>query len=295
MGAFVVAWVSFTRGYRFGRGFLGASWRGLLATAVLVMPAYAYTGYRVVEWQSVDVASDEFTIGNFARGESGRYAFVNSHMVLRGGKRLSEHALLVDLQDGSWRRVGGAGAWFRPLESVGYWEDAAVVRALDPATMTVKNGSVWCDFLDTDTGTVIKSGWSHLEVPEVERRFAKNRPAYLGNKRRGWWHGLGWSVFDGRTSGVADPFRQKVYPKPGRNWMIVVRPGRWLVRVPEAGRGAVWEFYDPETGAREETASPLRDFRGTAGRPSPDARGRKLGGVRTGDGRSLARRRRRRD
>ncbi|MHC4954697.1 MAG: hypothetical protein ACYTGZ_12495 [Planctomycetota bacterium] len=261
LGAFVVAWISFTRGYRFGRGFVGAGWRGLVATLVLVLPAYAYTGYRVSEWKSVDPSSDEFVVRNFVRGESGRYAFASTHMLLRDGQRVSHHALLIDLRDGSWRRMGSAGSLFTPIETLGYWEDSPVLRLDDPSSANLNGKSRWCDYLDADTAKVIKSGWSHLELPAVEQRFARDRPGYLGKRRRGWWLGLGWSVMDGVKRGVADPFRKKIFPWPGRTWNIAVRPGRWLVRVAGTKQKLRWELYDPETGAREDTALPIGNFR----------------------------------
>jgi len=258
VGAFVVAWISFTRGYRYGRGFLSAGWRGMLATLVLVAPAYAYTGYRVHEWSTVDPESDNFRVRHFMRGESGRYLYVNAHMLLRDGKRASTHALVVDTRDGTWRSVGGAGAHFMSLENFGHWNTVPVVVIEDLTSVTDALSSrggkkIWRNYYDTDTGEVFKSGWSNMTLPEVEERIARGRSEVLKGWSRQWSIGLGSRVVRGREVGIYDPFRDKIFPSLGNRLRVAVRPGRWLVR--GIGRKEEWKLYDPETG--EFSESPL--------------------------------------
>ncbi len=257
VGAFVVAWVSFTRGYRYGRGFLSAGWRGLAVTLLVFTPAYAYGGYRLHEWRTIDPASDDFRIVRFLRGPSGETYFVNSRMNLRAGAQRPYHALVVNAEDASWRVEGTVDMAFEPTEWIGWAEGTPIVHIDDVSTVTrdEKNpewAKMWRTYYDTATGRRIKSGWSNGAGPAVLGALAANVPGYRRGWRRQSMQGMGHYVYE-RSSGRArleDPYRRKIYPAlPGMR--VLIREGRWLIR--KYGRDKRWSFYDPDTQEREET------------------------------------------
>ena len=262
LGAFAVAWLSFTQGYRFGRGFLSAGWRGLAATLILFVPAYAYSGYRLQEWSAVDPASEEFRVAQFLRGPTGDHYFVNARMHLRGGKQTPFHALVVDAENGAWRVEGGVDSGFEPTEWIDRWTGSAVMHIDDMSTATKDErnpewAKMWRTYYDAKTGKRVKSGWSNATLPEVEVLCGAGVPEYRRGWKRIYQHGLGYRVRRGSEQGIDDPFRAKVFPVLERGHKVIVRPGRWLVR--SGGRVPDWFLHDPETGAREQIPLPRVD------------------------------------
>jgi len=250
IGAFAVAWISFTRGYRYGRGFLSAGWRGLAVTLLVFTPAYAYGGYRLHEWRTIDPASDGFRIVRFLRSPSGDTYFVNSNMSLRAGAQRPFHALIVNAIDASWRVEGTVDMAFEPTEWIGWTEGTPIVHIDDMSTVTrdEKNpewAKMWRTYYDAETGRRIKGGWSNGELPVVVAALAEGVPEY----RRGWkrlsMQGLGHYVYANGRSGIEDPYRRRVYPVL-RKSRVLVRQGRWLIR-----RGRRWSLYDPDTQQSE--------------------------------------------
>ncbi|MHC4451998.1 MAG: hypothetical protein ACYS0E_17975 [Planctomycetota bacterium] len=250
IGAFGVAWISFTRGFRYGGTFLSAGWRGLVASFVLLVPAYAYGGYRVHEWRTVDPASDEFRIVQVHVGEDDRYLFLNTAMELRGGEQRAHHALIVDVRDGSWRRVG---LGFDVLEHITWRElkPARVVALYRPETTTEdetnpERQKMWVDWYDTRTGERFKSGWSNRRPEEVDQLAFSDREPWERGAARILRIGLGYLVYRNGPWQVADSVRRKVYALPKdklRPHYPMVLPQGWQIT-----RNGERVLYDPETG-----------------------------------------------
>lgn len=166
--ALLVAWLSF-RGRRFG-GAWGSAWRGLLITLVLFTPAWGYVANRVGDWRHFDPRDPQCRLSWGYVGVGGRYAFLNGSC---GGPN---HAILVDLRDGTWSMIGtprdefrvGAAAWLAPV---------SVVAHVDEGTQDTRH--VWENYYDGATGERFKSGWSDMRLEEVEamlRRPSKQPP-----------------------------------------------------------------------------------------------------------------------
>ncbi|MHC4939496.1 MAG: hypothetical protein ACYTHK_11045 [Planctomycetota bacterium] len=250
LGALGVAWISFTRGFRYGGTFLSAGWRGLLASLVLLLPAYAYGGYRVHEWRTVDPSSDGFEIEQVQFGEGDRYLFVNAVMNLRGGKQRAHHALILDTSDGSWRRVGLAFDVFEHIT----WRDLRPARVVplyrpDTATEDERNPEwqkMWVDWYDTRTAERFKSGWSNRRPKEVDKVAFSGREKWERGYARVMRLGLGHMVYANGPWKIADSVRRKVYALPKnerrQRFPMVLPQGWYLLR---DGRGVL---TDPETG-----------------------------------------------
>jgi len=251
LGAVAVAALSFVRGYRFGRGIGAASWRGLALTLVLFVPVYAYTGYRVHEWSALDIGDDTFTIRDGYVDVNGRYAYLNTTVLVRGSPGPT-HALVVDLRDGSWERRGEPGDMFLSGHAA-RGKPARVVDLLDRAVSAGsdyhpanKKGDYWVHFLDATTGEKIKSGWSHMPWPEVKAKLGGQWIPPAGWR---WVHpcGNGYSLWKDGERAIYDLEREKLYSWP-KLPSVLVRRGRWLVR---EEWNSDWLLYDPDTEESE--------------------------------------------
>lgn len=170
--AILVAWLSF-RGRRFG-GAWGSAWRGLLVTLVLFTPAWGYVAEKASDWRHFD-PRDRICLCDGSIGTGGRYAFLNAAAIDSSGRHGPNHAILVDLETGEWRRVGSprdrfcvGPTAFGATQSV----VAHVVEGSDQSTREQRR--VWENWYDGATGTWFKAGWSHLRIEEVEAR--RRRP-----------------------------------------------------------------------------------------------------------------------
>jgi MFS family permease len=262
----VVGWLSFSRGRRFGRGPWSAAWRGLIATALLFIPAWGYAAVAAHDWNHVDPADERCSFESGYLGEGGRLVFLNAHM--ERGSRNTTHTLVIDLEDGSWRQVGGTGDEFSP---VGAWRIPFMLRTRSGALPVVErfdcrastlrgevdHPGIWMHYHDGATGEVFKSGWSHLRHEVVEKR-APRSASLVPEGHRAWTRkGLGYSLVGG---GLYDPFRARVYSgreirAHGIGWSNFIRPGRWLVRE-KNGNHNRYVLFDPDSG---ETA-PVEGF-----------------------------------
>ena len=261
IGAVGIAWLSFVRGYRFGRGIGAAALRGLLASVLLVAPAWAYAGYTAKEWRSLDTADPGFGIEGGIPGEGGRYLFLNGRRYIPIlGRPGPVHPLIVDLKTGTARVAGEPGqrfvreGWmqFSSREAVAINAHRLVV--LQIATKRADDGAVrhWNAYYDGRTGERVKSGWSHLPQPEVDalRRAGDLR---LPEGCQVWASaGLGYGVFNSskRRMEYYDPFRDRLYDKNRfpKYWFMQIRPGRW-VALPKNSQQPV--LLDPDTGEAE--------------------------------------------
>jgi hypothetical protein len=293
--ALLVAWLSFVRGYRFGRGPGSAALRGLLASLVLAVPAWAHAHQRVQEWTTVVPGSDRLHIEFGWVGEGGRFAFVNARTMLsRPVISGPWHALVIDLETGEWRQAGRPDETFTdPLRWGRSWDLGPVPYVRLPDHASREEDAWWIRYFDGATGEVFKSGWSNMRLPEVEERAIGLRPDVPEGARLLGPCGLGFAVSLGGKLKLHDPYRGKTYD-PGnfaafRN--LTVRPGRWLARrerrwglldpeskdwkpLPDLGtpalmpdgrlvhhEGTTLAVFDPDSGERRDLYSPVTGFR----------------------------------
>ncbi len=190
-GALLVAWLSW-RGRRFG-GAWGSAWRGLVVTLLLFTPAWGYVAGRVGDWRYFDLDDPACEIDAALPGAGWRYAFLNARC---GGPN---HAVVLDLKTGDWRKAGAPGDHFWPPRGAGVYP----VLALDEEAARDRRG-VWQHYYDGATGEEFKSGWSYLRHEEVENRLA--RP--LG------YDGTRLEIRDRRTLVlVRDGTEEQVFPR----------------------------------------------------------------------------------
>jgi len=224
--ALPVAWLSFVRGYRFGRGPLSAALHGLVAALVLASPLWAHAGYRSHEWRSFDFESEACLIGGGVVGEGGRFLFLNTQM---SGANRPMRAIRLDIETGAWQEVGGLGDTFEvwPNETL----KTALLREAGSEQYDERSlGRIkwWCHTFDGATGERLRSGWSNLSISAGGQRYRA---------------GLGWWTHDE----IHDPFRDRSYKRSDldRAWTYFARPGRWL-----AWNVRKLELYDPDTRER---------------------------------------------
>lgn len=118
----VVAALSFARGRFVERERWRAGVVGLLATLGVFAPAYGWTAKRVADFRSIDPTAASFRLDewNFL-ATNGRYAYVTAYHSFGDPSRWNfhrdpslgdgpNHALRIDLADGSWQDLAGPGS-----------------------------------------------------------------------------------------------------------------------------------------------------------------------------------------
>jgi len=116
-----IAAISFARGRAVERGAWRAGVVGAIATLALFSPAYAWTAKRACDYRSVEPLAESFRISSInCLATNGRLAWVtvfhspreivSSFQIGRTSGDGPEHALCVDLADGTWRELAGVGA-----------------------------------------------------------------------------------------------------------------------------------------------------------------------------------------
>jgi hypothetical protein len=251
VGAPVVGWWSFAGGRRFGRGIGASAWRGLLALALLFAPAYGHTAVGLHDLFHLDPRDRDFAMEAGWLGEGGRYAFVN---VTAHG---ANHAIVIDLNTGEWRRDGDVGDYFsHPAPArLAHASRARTPLPLVRRTVRAQHGPMgdWCTYLDGATAKPVKSGWSAMRLDEIEPHLQKLAPVPQDFRPRG---AAGLGLYGQAPRGserIHDPFRGRTYPysRHQERYHIRVRPGLWIVR----GR---WDrhyfLFDPDT----KVTSPVR-------------------------------------
>jgi hypothetical protein len=261
----VVAWVSWVRGYRFGRGIYSAAWRGMAAALVLFVPAWAYAGIKVSEWRTIDPYSDKLTIHRAMLSPDGKTAYVGVRMAWADDQIGPIRALRVDLETGAWHPIGGLGEQVvaaLPLRSKGepahFRTDLSrkkivAVISRDSSERLPGAGFVrkaWLTYYDADTGDRIKAGWQDMDHPEIVAAFGDrwiNLPeGYNASSRQGH----GWHVANEQHRKLYDPFRGKLYPAALKGYRnLIPRRGRWLAWAQKRPGGT--HLIDPETGEGE--------------------------------------------
>jgi hypothetical protein len=259
-----VAWVSFVRGMRFGRGSRQAAWRGLAVALLFVSPAFGSTAHRYYLYCTIDPTSEDFRIVSCLVSEGGEYAYVRAR---RGEDRFEYtpgHALVVDLATGEWRSEG-----------IGYWTSCMQRAHNFGARAGGRVSHVWF------------STW-FTPIKEEERRYFDARTSLPATPPPGPADCCGFSIpeevvpldeiskVDGIVGlglrvvikgegdelpvGIYDPFRKRLFFAEDvpegvdfDGFHTFVRPGHWICRDRDDDSLAL---VDPETGER----SPVLGF-----------------------------------
>jgi len=244
LAAPVVAWVSFTSGFRFGRGTAQASLRGFGVAVLFLLPGWCVTGVQVHRALTIYPLQEDFEIVSCELGSEGRFAYATTSR----GSKFIPHALVVDLETGGWRSEG-FGIWYPSRERYGL--------SLESHESLLH---VWLFDLDNDeeAGTCFDARSAKevdpRTVPEIEWDLPGAKELGLDPERGHWRRaGLGYqAVFE--NGGYYDPFRSTLFreselfpEKEPRS--VKVRPGRWLLYDHDRS-GIVWTLFDPETGDR---------------------------------------------
>jgi hypothetical protein len=114
--ALLAAALSFLRGARHGRRPLRVVAWALVGPLVATAPVWAWTANRWIDYTRFDLASDVLYLRPVALGDGGRFLFANVCPQVRrfGGviENEANHAVVIDLEDGTARAVGGVDSSF---------------------------------------------------------------------------------------------------------------------------------------------------------------------------------------
>jgi len=287
----VVAAVSFIGGLRHG-----GSWRRRLvccvgSAAVAFVPIWGWSAQRVARFCHLDPSEPTFRLAAGAIGPGGRFAFVNGFHDLPAswplvGGRGNSHALVLDLEEKSWREAGAPGDAFYGIGrhyNVTPWPLAVVA---DGADARFSASTEWKDACDGATGrSFTGEQWKallrdHHALDEVMNRStgfivlpdgrhawtagfrvfvdgddgAVGSPREFSNDPRDVWVAACGHGFVG-SGAYFDCTRERTFVRrniPG--FVKAIRAGRWVVE-PEKGAGTVRSdlaLYDPDSGELSE-------------------------------------------
>ncbi|MBL8843134.1 MAG: hypothetical protein JNL90_16560 [Planctomycetes bacterium] len=215
--------LSFVVGRRRGGGELRSLAFGAGALALIALPVNGWRATRVAEWCSVDPQAESFRITDAIFGHAlaanGRYAYLTVHHAFgdlvwseRRATRPEDwsyasnwgfpsdgpnHALQIDLADGSWREVGqpGDGVFVPQLGGVA---QPTPFIALEPFDSSSDAAAERCVLLDANDGTErsrepsrsrLRPFTDRPERRELDRIF---QTAFLPDGRRAWFHRGEW-------------------------------------------------------------------------------------------------------
>jgi len=240
-----VAWVSFTSGFRFGRGVAQAALRGFGVAVLFLLPGWCLTGARIHHALAVHPLAEDFGFLRCYVDSGGRFAYANTGE----GKMDILHPLVIDLETGEWSSEG-IGVWYPDRDRSGLALDSH-----EPLS------HVWLFDYDGEPGACFDARTARevdpRTVPEEEESDLPSAEQLGLDPDSGHWRraGLGyWAVFE--NGGFYDPFRSTLFREselfPGEDLPCVkVRPGRWLLwDWNHGGSGNRWSLLDPETGER---------------------------------------------
>ena len=268
VGAPLSAWVSFTRGLRFGRAPRQAAKGGLAVAVLFMIPAWVWTGDRIHQLRSIDPYADDFCMYRAVVGEGERYAFVTAARNL--GDHPLPHAMVVDLATGEW--------WD---EGVGSWWPCDEPESRSSRRHRTEARLVWrwheSDSVCYDARTALPvdpppDAWRHGALPRIEELGIEDHVERIERA------GFGFHVKTREPTGelrdhAIDPERgiRTTFDDLSAHLEesiddTLVRPGMWLCRL---SRGGAWQVIDPVTG-EHRAMHPL----GSTSRPNlmPDGR-----------------------
>jgi len=278
----IVAWLSvlaYARGHGAGRALL----LGGIVALFGFSPGWAWVHGNVQEWDRARPFEKDFFISNALIGTGEHYAYVSAYRARDGGRVGRWYALIVDLESGEWKQVGGADTCFSPISALGRRRYSSLECCM-PHELLLQgryDGKRRAEIIDGRTTKIIGTT-ADRSVPigrldAIRRaladrsalRFADGRPAWvlddiesltadgelraypLGTKDvpyRNLGHGL--EIRRGKDKLYFDLARWQLFEGPGRKFRCVILPEFWLVQERRSGfrylRGP-WQLYDPET------------------------------------------------
>lgn len=222
------SWLGFVRGRSFGAPALRSATLCIGAMALVLAPAWLWTGSRFVLSRIVDPSGPGFWCDGSLGGD-GRYAFLRC-MQQRFGWSPFRYELRVDLEDGSWERCDAVGYIHERLENVGGEERLLFLRP------SLEGAQRFLGRVETDGSVVQETDWT------VCRRAGLGRlELELERESR-------------RIKGIHDPFRDGFYAK--KELPEDVRDSLHFVRVTPTGWVLELEqkiiVFDPDTLERRE-------------------------------------------
>lgn len=262
LGAMASSWTSFVHGLRFGATRGRSALLGLATAVACVSPMWVWAAVRWHDTVSIDPKAADFRIDCAWVGSGGRVAFLSAHRSI--GKQQSggfDHALLADLELGSWRSLAGVHTWTRPLDY--RWTGAGGAHFPSVELQLFQNDSQEEDgVLDGDGRSAELEGSRRLRFTTLP---SQSDLGLDDTHRVSSWRGLGYGLRhrEGEhwvASGYYDPSRCRSFGLEelrerglATDSSVLIRPGAWIVEDP---RSRSWITFDPETGAR----APLLDI-----------------------------------
>ena len=259
----VAGWFAFTAGNRYGGGRARAAARSLLVAAIVLAPAWAWTGWRFAEMQVVHPWPEHACVLSGWVDDGGRYAYVT--VALEGILPWHEegyHAVVIDLETGAWRSEG-TGAW-QPTDrgwSALPWNLPLPLSEVWLAPEDHESEGGWYDARTAQPLVAAPSPAVLAALPELVRKG-------IGTKGERW-RGAGLGFYRDRKADDAyyDPFRERLFlegnlfpdAEPPSHLSVAVRPGDWLVLRGLADGGRY--LLDPDTGVRRPVPALTEDVR----------------------------------
>jgi hypothetical protein len=255
LGAGLAGWATFVVGRRREGTPRRSTMVGIGVAALVMLPSWAWTGWRWYAATNLRPGSSEFTILNAVLGADGRFAFLTASQA--DGKdeawRLPQtrHALIIDLESGEWRDAGGPGTSFYPEFASQEQRRIAGHGPYETVRLHREDQQSADSFFEGRTAEPLPGPPLRLHASEASRPWGESGmnalvPCGLGL--------LLSEVENGRVSegGWWDPSRKRVYRKDelfesSRSVEVLVRPGPWVIR---ERRDSPWRSLDPDTGER---------------------------------------------
>ncbi len=238
-GAGVSAWASFVRGYRFGAVPVRAARMGAIAAVLCLLPAWSWSAWRWYSTNEIVPFASTFHITSASLTDYPNTLFVEAQNCDDPYRcdRQRNQTLLVDIETGRWRAIGG------PSSPVVYAPGTGTTPVPRIQTFEVMSRDRTRSWLVDGSGNVVEGERGGLTGDLVRDRI-----------RRGWrWAGLGFHVHSKEPASLYDPFRKRIYdpnvlfPAPlDRDAVEVhIRPGSWLIS--RRSQHFALELFDPDT------------------------------------------------
>lgn len=223
LAALASSWAGFVRGQRFGRGAGASAPHGLSTGALCLLPLWGWSAYQLEARDAIDLASCEF--GRIWATPDGRRVFLEVTPHSERWESRPDRVVVVDLEQGTWRRIGDAGA------RLGLLFD-------DPAANPLAEPDVLCLSSDSTSDSLLLDPRSGEPLPGIGAEVDTWTNLFLA--------GHGWLVFEDGERVVIDPYRGTETTLAALDLSsrdVWVGPSGWLVRA-----WPVWLEGAPETG-----------------------------------------------